>query len=101
MSGAVLGHIMVDSSLVSLLLRDILQLADRAEAEEPAVISREDVDHLKRLCSDIAQQNCDNFTTVQSECLTKLNEAICASKLHFSKQSRTAKLWMCCVASTE
>jgi len=56
-SGAVLGHIMVDSSLVSLLLRDILQLADRGEAEEPAVISREDVDHLKRLCSDIAQQN--------------------------------------------
>src|SRR6218665_2252264 len=57
-------------------------MIDHDETEEPDVISREDVKRLKTLCSNIAKQNCDEFTAVQSECLVKLREAICARKLH-------------------
>jgi len=44
-----------------LLLHDVIQMIDHDETEEPDVISREDVKHLKT-CSNIAKQNCDEFT---------------------------------------
>src|SRR6218665_3819636 len=47
-----------------LLLHDNIPMIDNDETEQPDVISREDVKHLKTLCSNIARQNCD-----QSECL--------------------------------
>src|SRR6218665_396162 len=75
-----IGTIMADSGyqealqcsrifIGGLLLHDNIQMIDHDETEEPDVISREDVKHLKTLCSNIAKQNCDEFTAVQSECL--------------------------------
>lgn len=93
-SRAVRGHIIAESSLMVLLLHDTMEMIDQTETEEPHVVSREDVHHFKTLCSNIANESCDEFTAVQSECLGKLRDAICASKLHVSKQSCTAKLWV-------
>ena len=42
-SRAVRGHIIAESSLMVLLLHDIIEMIDEAETEEPNVVSREDV----------------------------------------------------------
>jgi len=100
---AVRGRLLVESALHVLLLRCLLDPEDCC-ATETGMLSKCDIEELRRLYDNVVECKCDVDGTVSdgdavenvvsNEVLLKLDQLLCDMKTLLCVESRTAKLWL-------